>query len=191
MLKMKIFHHKNQTISYEFNRLYRIFNMVFAVLIILGAYLYRTEEWFSWLSFPVFISVVLILTGLYLDSWGFDSERKTVISKFGILGIYKKKIYQFDDIAGLSLTHFSKGYQKEREEGKRKRRSEILVFSVVFTSGGKKDIEIIREAKSGGMTELNAQTIAEYCGKSLTKDREMDSNLGTRFGKLGKFYRSS
>ncbi|MCK5156468.1 MAG: hypothetical protein KAQ69_08570 [Spirochaetales bacterium] len=191
MLKMKIFHHNNQTISYEFNRLYRIFNMVFAVLIMFGAYLYREEEWFSWFSFPVLVSLVLILTGLYLDSWRFDSGKKIIITRFGILGIYKKKIYQFDDIIGFSLTHFSKGYQKARDEGKRKRRSEILVFSVVFTSGGKRDIEIIRETKSGGMTELNAQTIAEYCGKPLTKDREMDSNLGTRFGKFGKFYRSS
>ncbi|NQT60629.1 MAG: hypothetical protein HQ557_16770 [Bacteroidetes bacterium] len=182
MLKMKVFRHNNQTISYEFGRWYRIINLFFAFFLLLGASLYSTEDWFSWLSFPVVISVVLILAGLYLDSWSFDSKNGIIFSRIGLIGLNKKRVYQLDDITSFSLTHFSKGYQRDRGEGKRKRSGEIVVFSVHFLSGENRDIEIIREAKSGGMTELYAQNIADYCGKPLTKDREMDLNLGTRFG---------
>lgn len=182
MLKMKIFHHKNQTISYEFGFLYRIINIVFAFFLLLGASLYRNEDWFTWLSFPVIISIILLLTGLYLDSWFFDSKNGIITSKLGLIGLNKKRDYQLEDITSFSLAHFTKGYQKDREEGKRKRSTEIMIFSVLFVSGESRDIEVIREAKSGGMTERYAQMIADYCGKPLTKDREMDSNLGTQFG---------
>ena len=182
MLKMKVFHHKNQLLSYEFGYLYRIINLLFVFFLLLGASLYSNEDWFSWFSFPVIISVILLLSGLYLDSWSFDNKKRIITSKLGLIGLNKKRVYQLDDITSFSLAHFSKGYQKDREEGKRKRSTEIMIFSVFFASGESRDIEVIREAKSGGMTEKYAQMIADYCGKPLTKDREMDSNLGTQFG---------
>lgn len=181
MLKMKVFHHKNETLSYEFGYLYRVINLLFAFFLLTGAYLYSNEDWFSWFSFPVIISLILLLAGLYLDSWSFDRKNGLVTSKLGLIGFNKKRVYQLDEIECFSIAHFSKGYQKDREEGKRKRSTEIMIFSVLFLSGESRDIEVIREAKSGGMTERYAQMIAEYCGKPLTKDREMDTDLGTRF----------
>jgi hypothetical protein len=181
MLKMKVFHHKNQTISYEFGYLYRIINLLFAFFLLLGSFLYSNEDWFSWLSFPVIISVILLLSGLYLDSWSFDNKNGIMTSKIGLIGFNKKRVYQLEDIDNFSLAHFSKGYQSNREEGKRKRSGEVLIFSVQFLSGESRDIEILKEAKSGGTTERYAQMIADYCGKPLTKDREMDTNLGTNF----------
>jgi len=182
MLKMKIFHHKNQAISYEFGYLYRIINILFSFFLLLGASLYSNEEGFTWLTFPVIIAIILLLAGLYLDSWSFDKKMGIITSKLGLIGFNKKRVCQLADITSFSIAHFSKGYQKDREEGKRKRSAEIMIFSVLFVSGESRDIEIIREAKSGGMTERYAQMIADYCGKPLTKDREMDSNLGTQFG---------
>ena len=168
--------------SYEFGYFYRIINLIFAFFLLLGASLYSNEDWFSWFSFPVIISVILLLAGLYLDSWDFDRETGIITSKIGLIGFNKKRVYQLDDIDSFSIAHFSKGYQKDREAGKRKRSTEIMIFSILFVSGESRDIEVIREAKSGGMTERYAQMIADYCGKPLTKDREMDSDLGTRFG---------
>ena len=178
---MKVFHHKNQTISYEFGYLYRIINLLFAFFLLLGSFLYSNEDWFSWLSFPVIISVILLLSGLYLDSWSFDNKNGIMTSNIGLIVFNKKRVYQLEDIDNFSLAHFSKGYQSNREEGKRKRSGEVLIFSVQFLSGESRDIEILKEAKSGGTTERYAQMIADYCGKPLTKDREMDTNLGTNF----------
>lgn len=174
---MRIVRKKNGDLVYQIGNWVRITSVFFALFLFWGAWLYRNEEWFSWISFPTILGFLLIVTALYVDGWTFSKTRSSVLGKSGFIGVGRGHNFSLEEIESFTISHFSKGSLRNRPEGKRKRFSEYLTFSFITTSGESHDIEIIREAKSAGRAEQAARIIAQYCGKPLEIDRDPDQNL--------------
>lgn len=131
---------------------------------------------------PIACSLFCLFGLLYREGWVFDPQKKTVVSLFGFGPFVKKKVFPYEEIKGLAITHFVKGDTKADAKPSRKRHKKaMVVFSLVTKDDESHTIEIIPERTSLGRTERAAQAIGAVSGLALDVDRPFDQDLHVSF----------
>jgi len=170
-MQMKLFYRKDRTLHYTVNWWFRAVYLFFGTMLMIGAAGSSQETWFSWASFPVAVSLLLLAAGLYEERWIFDSDRRQIRQRNGLLFFFRRRIIPFDSVDHLELREFTKGKTEQSRMRKRFLKS-YLRFSVVRVLEPAVDIEIIPKQRSGGKTEHAARAIARHCGFMLEESGE-------------------
>lgn len=58
---------------------------------------------------PTLLLFVCVLAALYNETWIFDRARRIIEYRFGLLVLFKRRVFPFDDVASLELDEFVKG----------------------------------------------------------------------------------
>ena len=174
MMKLYLRTRSDGTLVYGIGSWYRIFYMIFLILLSIGAFVYRKEPGFTLFSGPFFVASILFIAAVYQEVWIFDKKKRTVVYEFGLVFAHRRKVFLFDEIEAFELTHFKKGTRSMKTGVKRGANRLYVTFSLVMHHEEKHDIEIIRLKKSAGRTEHAAVVIARYCGVELICDAEPD-----------------
>lgn len=177
MLKLYLWETEDGKLRYGIGRMYRIIYLVFASAIAVGSIAYSSEPGFRVVNMPNIVMILLLLACCYQESWTYDADTATVTYVFGLIFLHKKRVYSFDSIERFELSHFKKGTRSLQSKVKSRANRLYLTFAMVMTDGERHDIEIIRIKVSGGRTELAASKIAQYCGKELKRDADVDEEL--------------
>ncbi len=175
MLKLQI-REKNGNINYGIGWTFRILYLLFAIVILIGAYSYWNDQSTVNGRTPIAIAVILLIAGAYQEKWSFDKRRQLVTYRIGLLFLNRKKVIPFSQIEAFELNHFKKGQKAIDSKIKSRANRLYTTFAITLLTGEKHDIEILRHKKSAGRTEYAATTIANYCGVSLYQDLEISDD---------------
>jgi len=158
------------------------FRLVFGLLavIILSSMLVTSSEEGGSLVMVVLIAL-FVLIALYNESWYFslpegDTDRestpggskpKGLVRHFhGLVMLAAHSSFSIEDIESIEVKAFRKGSVPGAEsEKKRFFQRDLLTLSLIFTKGGKKDIEIT-EAKNKTALQRKAAAISDFTGIS-------------------------
>ncbi len=131
---------------------------------------------------PIVCSLLCFFGLLYREGWIFDPQKKMVVSLFGFGPFVKKRVFPYEEIKGLTITHFVKGDAKaDAKPNRRRHKKAMVVFSLVTRDDESHTIEIIPERSSLGRTERAAQAISAVSGLALDVDRPVDQDLHVSF----------
>lgn len=153
-------------IGYRFRFVY----LFFALAIGIGAYANWQDPSVSLFSFPVVLMVLLIIASLYQEAWICDKSNQQIVYRYGLLFLYKQRVFPFEQIARFELSVFRKGTRGTVTKAKNKSARLYRTFSLVLTDGSRHDLEILRLKQSSGRTEEAASRMAQYCDIPLRKE---------------------
>ncbi len=176
MLKLHLTE-KDGVLYYGIGRLFRAVYLFFAVVIIIGAGTYLSENDTSNMVLPMVFVVIMLLAAGYREQWVFDRERQLVSYRIGLVFLSRRREFSFNEIEAFELNHFKKGQKEVTSKIKSRANRLYTTYAVTLLSGEIHDIEIIRHKKSAGRTEQAAVTIASYCGKPLSQDMEITEDI--------------
>lgn len=122
---------------------------------------------------PVMITIILIVTALYEESWSFDSEKKEVISRFGLLFLNRKTVVTFNKIEKFQIEGFVRGSMTEKPEdddSKKKKlfQTEYFKLSLINNEFGELTINTVKGRERDTLQNY-ARQIADICKKPLNE----------------------
>ncbi|MDY5932061.1 MAG: hypothetical protein SPJ34_08560 [Candidatus Ornithospirochaeta sp.] len=157
--------------------LLRGISLLFALVIIAGFAMALAEGSLDGpLLIPFLFLLLLLVCGLFRDSWVFDNSTRTVTYIAGIGPFVKKHPIPYDEIERIEVTHFIKGIPATSPEQKTswKHKAQV-VLSIRIDEDTKHDIDILPEDRSAGKLERNASWLSSYTGLDLYVDRPRET----------------
>ena len=157
----------------------RIFCSFFVLLISLGfVSAYKEIGWSNSYILPLLADLGLLLFALYRDSWEFSNTSKTVTSYFGLGPLVKKRVFKYEDIKRLELTHFAKGINGPSNYIEDIKVNYMIILALDMGED-KYKIEVMKEKTSAGKLERIASLISNFTNLELFVDRprHLDVNL--------------
>ena len=170
------------TLALKLHRGFRVAFVAFAAIIFASVQVSASQQGGGLM--PTILIVLFALIALYNESWYFNKQNGSVEHRHGLLLFATRKTYTASDIESLEVKAFRKGSvpgsqsesprgDSEQEDsgqgfsgrGEKKRffQKDLLTLSLVFSSGEKKDIEII-EHKNKAALQSKAAEISDFMG---------------------------
>ncbi|MFW5711702.1 MAG: hypothetical protein ACOCZA_07120 [Spirochaetota bacterium] len=144
-------------------KLHNGFRIVFGVLavIILSSLIVTASDQGGGLL-PIILVVVFTLIALYNESWYFHKSDGVIKHLHGLVMLSASTTFAAEDVESVEVKSFRKG-SVSSQPGQKKRffQRDLLTLSLIFSEGGKKDIEIT-EAKNKTALQRKAAAISDF-----------------------------
>ncbi|SRR6056297_2772908 len=144
-------------------KLHNGFRIVFGILaVIILSSLVVTASNDGGELLPGVLIVVFTLIALYNESWYFHKSDGEVKHLHGLVLLSATTTFAAKEIESVEVKSFRKGsVAPQPSEKKRFFQRDLLTLSLIFSSGGKKDIEIT-EAKNKTALQRKAAAISDF-----------------------------
>ena len=170
---------KKDKAYYTIPLLMRIFCAFFVALIAFGFIsAYSEMGWSNSFIIPLVFLFLLLFYSLYRDSWEFNNTKQTITAYNGFGPFCKKRVFSYQDIKRLELSHFAKGINADVNYVEDVKVNYIVIFAL-DDGVDKYKIEVMKEKTSAGKIERIANLVSSFTGLELYIDRprHLDINL--------------
>ena len=116
------------------------------------------------------ILAVAFLAIFYDERWIFDRTGKTIEFRWGLLFLYKKRLYPFEKIETLTFVTLQRGRVINPEEETARSGARYTLFGLITRQGEKRSIEMIKSRLAPGLQE-KAELISDFCSLPLEREK--------------------
>ena len=175
-MRMKIKKLRDGSLLYGLTIFNKVVYGLFCVVLLIGFFSVLDDGGFTPATIiPILLFIISLGGAGYREEWHFNPHKGEIIYKIGFLFWVKREVYSSDEVKRITITHFVRGNPRRDPQAKgRGRNRHKVVFSLQFHDASTKDIEIIGERASGGMTEGAALTIASVMKIAYWQDRQRE-----------------
>ncbi|MBI9108008.1 MAG: hypothetical protein JEZ04_14770 [Spirochaetales bacterium] len=168
-----------------------IFLILFGVLVWGVIAVVADESDAERLFVPIIVGMVCLVAALYEESWTFDSGKRIITSRFGLVFLHRKRVYSFAEIQNFELMFFLRGaksdgkadheinlsrpFSAENMAEVSQRGPKIIhkrwhqELRLNFKSGNRDTLEALDSRTTEGL-QNKAGILADFCGIPLVKN---------------------
>lgn len=111
-----------------------------------------------------------LLAVFYDERWIFDRARGSIEFRWGLLFLYRKKVYLFPDVETFTFITLQRGRVINPDEETARSGARYTLFGLITRGGEKRSIEMIKSRLAPGLRE-KAELISDFCGLPLEQEK--------------------
>jgi hypothetical protein len=124
---------------------------------------------------PLPVTGLIILTAavlavFYDERWIFDRNTQSIEFRWGLLFIYRKRVYRFSDVETFTFITLQRGRVINPEDETARSGARYTLFGLITRGGEKRSIEMIKSRLAPGLRD-KAELICDFCGLPLEREK--------------------